>query len=70
MDQPIETLRARYTVRRWTRSSQLAIAAVALLVVGLAIEPLALSTYVTEQLTELYILIILAAMYSFTRRHA
>ena len=55
---------ARYVVRRWTRTSRLTITAAAAVVVALALVPLALTTYATEQLTELFILAILAAMWN------
>ena len=60
----IDTPTARYRVERWNRASRLAMSTVALTVVALAIVPLALSTYATEQLTELFILVILAAMWN------
>jgi branched-chain amino acid transport system permease protein len=64
MTAAIETARARYAVRRWTRLSKLAMAVTGLFVIALAAVPLALSTYATEQLTELFILAILAAMWN------
>jgi branched-chain amino acid transport system permease protein len=60
----IETARARYAVRRWSRLSKLAMAIVGVIVIALGFVPLALSTYATEQLTELFILAILAAMWN------
>jgi branched-chain amino acid transport system permease protein len=60
----IETARARYTVQRWSRLSRLAMAIVGVIVIALAVVPIALSTYATEQLTELFILAILAAMWN------
>ena len=59
-----EAAAVRYAVRRWSPASRLAIAALALVVVGAAAVPLALSTYAVEQLTELFILAILAAMWN------
>lgn len=53
-----------YRVRRWTRLSTVTMAAVGALAIVLALVPLALSRYVTEQLTELFILAILAAMWN------
>lgn len=55
---------SRYIVRRWTRASRLTMTAAAALVVAFALVPLALTTYATEQLTELFILAILAAMWN------
>ena len=60
----IETAQARYAVRRWSRPSRVAMATVGVVVIGLGFVPLALSTYATEQLTELFILAILAAMWN------
>jgi branched-chain amino acid transport system permease protein len=54
----------RYRVQRWTRLSKLTMTGLAALVVAFALVPLALTTYVTEQLTELFILAILAAMWN------
>jgi branched-chain amino acid transport system permease protein len=54
----------RYTVQRWTRLSRLTMTGIAALVVALVVVPFALTTYVTEQLTELFILAILAAMWN------
>jgi branched-chain amino acid transport system permease protein len=56
--------RERYVVRRWSRRSRLALAGVAVAGVALAAVPLALSTYAVEQLTELFLLAILAAMWN------
>jgi len=55
---------ARYTVERWTRLSRLTMTGIGALVVVLALVPLALTTYVVEQLTELFLLAILAAMWN------
>jgi len=60
----IETARGRYAVRRSTRRSRLALGALAVAGAALAAVPLVLSTYATEQLTELFILAILAAMWN------
>ena len=60
----IETPKGRYAVRRWSRLSQLSMAAVAVFVVALAVAPWLLSTYAIQQLTELFILAILAAMWN------
>jgi branched-chain amino acid transport system permease protein len=54
----------RYRVQRWTRLSKLTMAGLGGLVIAFALVPLALTTYVTEQLTELFILAILAAMWN------
>jgi branched-chain amino acid transport system permease protein len=64
MTPAIDTSTARYTVERWSRLSRLAMATIAVAVVALALVPLALSTYAIEQLTELFILAILAAMWN------
>jgi len=64
MTTTIETARGRYAVHRWSRLSQVAMASVALIVIALALVPYLLSTYATEQLTELFILAILAAMWN------
>ena len=61
---PIDTPTARYTVERWSRLSRFAMASVAVVIVAFALVPLALSTYAVEQLTELFILAILAAMWN------
>jgi branched-chain amino acid transport system permease protein len=60
----IATARGRYAVRRSTRRSRLALGALAVAGAALAAVPLVLSTYATEQLTELFILAILAAMWN------
>jgi branched-chain amino acid transport system permease protein len=60
----LDTATARYAIRRWSRASRLAMSGIALAIVAFAIVPLALSTYATEQLTELFILVILAAMWN------
>jgi branched-chain amino acid transport system permease protein len=60
----IDTARRRYAVRRWSRRSRLAMAAIAAGGLALAAVPVVLSTYATEQLTELFILAILAAMWN------
>lgn len=60
----IETARQRYAVARWNRRSRLALGAVGAAGVALAVVPLVLSTYATEQLTELFLLVILAAMWN------
>jgi branched-chain amino acid transport system permease protein len=60
----IDTARARYAIRRSSRLSRLSLAGVAVLVGALAAVPYALSTYATEQLTELFLLAILAAMWN------
>lgn len=60
----IETASARYAVRRWSRLSRLAMAGVGAFAIALALVPFALSTYATEQLTELFLLAILAAMWN------
>ncbi|HEX7843804.1 MAG TPA: branched-chain amino acid ABC transporter permease [Kofleriaceae bacterium] len=54
----------RYAVRRWSRLSRLAMTAIGLAVVAMALVPMVLSTYATEQLTELLLLAILAAMWN------
>jgi branched-chain amino acid transport system permease protein len=54
----------RYRVQRWTTLSYAAFAATALLVVALAFVPPALGTNVTQQLTSLLILVILAVMWN------
>ena len=64
MTPAIDTPTARYTVERWSRLSRLAMTTIAVAVVALALVPLALSTYAIEQLTELFILAILAAMWN------
>ena len=64
MTQAIETEAARYAVRRWSRLSRISLTAVGAVVLALALVPLALSTYATEQLTQLLILVILAAMWN------
>lgn len=60
----IETASGRYLVRRWSRRSRLSIASVGLIVIALGLVPYALSTHATEQLTELFLLAILAAMWN------
>lgn len=60
----VDTATARYTVQRWSRLSRIAMLCIAAAVAGLALVPVALSTYATEQLTELFILAILAAMWN------
>lgn len=52
------------TVHRWQRSSQLATGAAALVVVGLVLVPFAFTQATTGNLTELFILVILAAMWN------
>jgi branched-chain amino acid transport system permease protein len=64
MTTPIQTARGRYTVHRWSRLSLAAVAAVAVVTLGLAAVPWLASTYLTEQLTELFILAILAGMWN------
>jgi len=53
-----------YAVRRWTRLSRLSMAGAVALALALGAVPLVLSTYATEQLTELLLLVILAAMWN------
>ena len=60
----IETASGRYVVRRWSRLSRAAMAALAVLVIAMALVPSTLSTYASEQLTELFLLAILAAMWN------
>jgi branched-chain amino acid transport system permease protein len=60
----IETQTGRYVIHRWSRASKAAMAALGVLVAALVVVPLALSTYATEQLTELFVLAILAAMWN------
>ena len=64
MTSAIDTPTARYTVERWSRLSRFAMPSVAVVIVAFALVPLALSTYAVEQLTELFILAILAAMWN------
>jgi len=54
----------RYTVERWSRLSRFTMAGLGIAVLALAAVPLALTTYATEQLTELFLLAILAAMWN------
>jgi branched-chain amino acid transport system permease protein len=61
---PIETALGRYTVRRWSRSSRISMATLAAGGVAMVLVPFVLSTYAIAQLTELFILAILAAMWN------
>lgn len=61
--QPVPSAVA-FAVRRWDRSSVVASAAVLVLVVALAFVPLTLNLNAIEQLTTLFILAILAAMWN------
>ena len=54
----------RYTVERWSRLSRFTMAGLGIAILALAAVPLALTTYATEQLTELFLLAILAAMWN------
>jgi branched-chain amino acid transport system permease protein len=60
----IDGAAGRYAIERWSRLSRAAVAGIAVAVAALAFVPLVLSTYATEQLTELFILVILAAMWN------
>jgi branched-chain amino acid transport system permease protein len=60
----VDTATARYAIQRWSRSSRAAVATIAIAVAALAFVPLLFSSYATEQLTELFILVILAAMWN------
>jgi branched-chain amino acid transport system permease protein len=60
----IETSKQRYAVRRWSRLSQASMTTIAVFVVALAVAPWLVSTYAIAQLTELFILAILAAMWN------
>ncbi len=62
--QPVQEATARYAVRRWDRQSALASAAVLVLVVLLGFVPVWFNTNVIQQLTTLFILAILAAMWN------
>jgi len=64
MTAAIETAARRYLVRRSSPRSRLAMTALAIIVAVLGVVPYLLSTYAIEQLTELFILAILAAMWN------
>ena len=60
----IETANGRYSVQRWTRVSKIAMSGLGVIVVALCLAPLGLSNGAVEQLTELFILVLLAAMWN------
>jgi branched-chain amino acid transport system permease protein len=60
----LESPAAGYRVQRWTALSYAANLGIAVLVVGLALVPVAFGTFLTQQMTSLLILVILAVMWN------
>jgi len=64
IDRSAESLPVNYRVQRWTTLSDASTAGVAILIVALAFVPAAFGTNITQQLTSLLILVILAVMWN------
>jgi branched-chain amino acid transport system permease protein len=64
IDRSVESLPVHYRVQRWTTLSYASTAGVATLVVALAFIPVAFGTNITQQMTSLLILAILAVMWN------
>ncbi len=60
----IETGRGRYAVQRGTRRSRRSLTAIAAGIVALAVAPFVLSSYAIDQLTELFLLALVAGMWN------